>query len=63
MTVSAVTPRVKYNGSGSTGPFSIPFYWLNSSELGVTRTNSAGVESTLTVTSNFTLTGAGTTSG
>ena len=63
MTVSVVTPRVKYNGSGSTGPFSIPFYWLNSAELLVTKTSTAGVESTLAVTTNFTLTGAGTVSG
>jgi hypothetical protein len=63
MTVSAVTPRVKYNGSGSTGPFSIPFYWLNTSELVVTKTSSAGVESTLVVTTNYTVTGAGTDTG
>ncbi len=63
MTVSATTPRVKYNGSGSTGPFSIPFYWLNSTELVVTKTSSAGVESTLVVTTNYTVTGAGTDTG
>jgi len=63
MTVSAVTPRVRYVGSGSTGPFSIPFYWLNSGELLVTKTDDEGVETTLVVTTNFTLTGAGTDSG
>lgn len=59
MTTSSVTPRVKYNGSGSTGPFSIPFRYDASSELIVTKTSSAGVESTLTVTTHFTLGGSG----
>jgi hypothetical protein len=63
MTTSAVTPRVSYNGSGSTGPFSIPFLWTTSSELVVTRTSTTGVESTLAVTTHFTLTGANTSSG
>lgn len=63
MTISTTTARVAYNGSGSTGPFSIPFYWTSSSEIVVTKTSSAGVESTLALTTHYTLTGSGTASG
>lgn len=60
MTTSSVTPRVKYNGSGSAGPFSIPFVWT---DLVVVKTSSAGVETTLTSPTNYTATGSGTDTG
>lgn len=63
MTISLTTSRSIHNGSGSTGPFNIGFYYASSAEILVTKTTSAGAESTLTLTTDYTLTGAGTSSG
>jgi hypothetical protein len=64
MTISVTTARVQYSGSGSTGPFSIPFEWSATTELIVTKTvTSTGVETTLAVTTDYTATGSGTESG
>lgn len=63
MTISSTTSKVSFNGSGSTGPFSIPYKFSKNADLAVTKVSTAGVASTLALTTNYTLTGAGATSG
>ena len=63
MTVTSTTARVSYAGNGSTKTFSVPFYFLDASHLRVTKRSSAGVETTYALTTNYTVTGAGSSSG
>jgi len=63
VTVSTSTNRVQYNTNGTTGPWSVPFYFLEDSHLAVTYTDSAGVDTALVLTTNFSVTGAGVLSG
>lgn len=63
MTVAVATARVSYAGSGTTGPFSVPFYFLDNSHLKVIKRSAAGVETTLTITTNYTVSGAGVAAG
>lgn len=58
MTVETTTARVSYNGAGSTGPFSIPFYFLADSHLKLIKTDADDVATTLTLTTHYTLSGA-----
>ncbi|MEY5100616.1 MAG: hypothetical protein RJA36_3335, partial [Pseudomonadota bacterium] len=58
MTVSSSTNRVQYNTNGTTGPWTVPFYFLEDAHLAVTYTTSAGVETLLTLTTNYSVTGA-----
>lgn len=63
MTISDTTSYVTYTGNGSlTGPYDVPFYFGASAELTVTlRTGDTVTAQTLTT--HYTVTGAGTTSG
>lgn len=63
MTVSTSTNRVQYNTNGTTGPWSVPFYFLADSHLAVTYTDSDGVDTALVLTTNFSVTGAGDLAG
>ena len=64
MTVETTTARVSYTGSGTTGPFSVPFYFLADGDLTVIKTTIAdGTESTLTLTTDYTVSGAGEAAG
>lgn len=63
MSVSTTTGRATFNGSGSTGPFTFSFGFRNNSDIVVTRIDPTGVRSTLTETSDYTLTGAGSSTG
>jgi hypothetical protein len=63
MTVSSVNSTVTYTGSGNTGPFSIPFYFASTSELIVTKTSSAGIETTLASPGDYAASGAGSDTG
>lgn len=64
MTVQTETSRVSYTGSGTTGPFTIPFYFLANADIRVVKqTISTGVETELALTTDFTLTGAGESAG
>jgi hypothetical protein len=63
MTVSNSTYRVSYNGDGSTTSFSIPFYFINNSDLSVTKQNTDGSETTFVLGSDYNLTGAGDLAG
>lgn len=63
MTVSSTVNHVEYTGAGTTGPFSVPFYFLNDSDLIVTLVDSDGVETVQTITTHYTVSGAGNSSG
>lgn len=70
MTLSTLVSRVSYPGAGSTGPFAIPFKFFGTGptpntapHLLVTKRSAIGVETTLTVTTDYTVTGAGDATG
>lgn len=58
MTVSSQTSRVEYTGNGSTTAFAVPFYFLANGDLKVYQ---AGVLKT--ITTHYTVSGAGNESG
>ena len=64
MTVTASTAKSgPYAGAGTTGPFTVAFRFLENSHLQVIRTSAAGIDTTLTLTSQYTVSGAGASSG
>jgi len=63
MTVSTTTLKVSYSGNGSTAAFAYTFKIFAQSELKVIIRSSAGVESTKTLTTHFTVSGVGSASG
>lgn len=64
MTVQTSTSRVSYTGSGTTGPFSIPFYFLANADIVAKKVLIAdGTETSLVLTTDYTLTGAGDSDG
>jgi len=64
LTVSTTTSRADYNGNGTTTAFAVPFYFLDQTHLTVLRTQiSTGVITTLALTTNYTVTGAGNPAG
>lgn len=62
MTVSVDTSRVAYATNGTTGPFTVPFYFLDNTHLRVVYT-AGGVDTVLTLTTDYTVTGAGVEAG
>ena len=63
MTVASAVSRVSYSGNGSTTAFAVPFYFLENAHLRVVLRSSAGVETVQTITTNYTVTGAGNPAG
>jgi len=64
MTVTASTAKSgPYSGAGTTGPFTVAFRFLENSHLQVIRTSVAGIDTTLTLTAQYTVSGAGASSG
>ena len=64
MTVQTETSRSgPYAGAGTTGPFTVGFRFLANAHLRVIRTTSAGIDSTLTLNTDYTVTGAGGSTG
>ena len=63
MTVSTTTSRVSYSGNGSTVTFTVPFYFIYSTDLKVYKTSSANVQTLLVEGTDYTVTGAGVISG
>lgn len=63
MTVATTNSRISYPGSGSTGPFAFPFRILSSADLLVTKRAATGVETTLALTTNYTVSGVGEATG
>lgn len=64
MTVPTSTAKSgPYAGAGTTGPFTVSFRFLENSHIQVIKTSSAGVDTTLALTADYTVAGAGGTSG
>ena len=63
MTVSGTAARATYSGNGSTTAFVVPFYFLADAHLAVILRGADGVETTQTLNSDYTVTGAGSASG
>jgi hypothetical protein len=64
MAIPNETNRVSYVGNGGTGPFTIPFYFLEEDDLLVIRETIAdGTETLFTVNVDYVVTGAGVESG
>jgi len=62
MTVSSTTNKATYSGNGTTTAFTVPFYFLAAADLQVIlRTGTT--ETVQTLTTNYTVTGAGVPSG
>ena len=63
MTVSSQTSRVSYAGNGSTKAFAVSFYFLADSHLKVILRAADGSETVKTLTTDYTVSGAGNPSG
>jgi hypothetical protein len=64
MSVQSETSRVSYVGNNSTvTPYVVPFYFLNSGDVVIVATTSAGVDTTLVAVTDYALTGEGDEGG
>jgi hypothetical protein len=64
MTVSSESSRISYTGSGTTGPFSFPYYFLENNDLVVIkRTIADSTEVVQTLTTHYTVSGAANPAG
>lgn len=63
MTVASSTNRVDYTGNGSTTVFSFTFRIFAATDLVVTKADADGVETVLTLNTDYTVTGVGSYSG
>lgn len=64
MTISSTTARVSYNGNSSLVTFAVPFYFLADAHLLVTKyTVATDTYTTLTLTTDYSVSGAGSLSG
>jgi len=64
MTISSTTARVAYNGNSSLVTFTVPFYFIADAHLLVTKyVVATGVTTTLALTTDYTVTGAGVLTG
>lgn len=64
MTVEVTTSRVVYVGDGDTGPFSIPFYFIDNADIKAIKVTIAdGTEDALVLDTDFTLDGEGDEDG
>lgn len=63
MTVSTITSKVSFAGNGSTTAFAVGFYFLQTSHLKVVLRAADGTETVKTLGTDYTVTGAGVSSG
>jgi hypothetical protein len=63
VTVESTSNRAQYATNGTTGPWTVPFYFLEDGHLQVIHTDSNGNETVLTLTTHYSVTGAGNPSG
>lgn len=63
MTVETTLAREQYATNGTTGPWSVRFYFLEDDHLQVIYTDEDGAEATLTLNADYTVTGAGDENG
>jgi hypothetical protein len=64
MTISSTADRISYAGNGSTAAFNFPYLFFADADLAVILVvDSTGVETTQTLTTDYTITGSGDQSG
>lgn len=64
MSVQSDTSRIQYSGNASTvTPYPVPFYFFDNGDLRVVVTTSGGVDTTLTLGTDYAVTGAGNEAG
>ena len=64
MTISSTQNRTSYAGNGATTVFTFPYYFLSQSDLVVIeKDNATGVETTKTITTDYTVSGEGQQAG
>lgn len=63
MTISSTQSKTIYGGNGSTTGFAIPFMFTRDDDIEVVLTDTEGVEETLTVSTNYQISGAGEQNG
>lgn len=63
MTVETTDSRAQYATNATTGPWTVPFYFLADDHIEVIYTDSAGNETTLTLTTDYSVSGAGDPTG
>ncbi len=64
MALETTTSRVSFSGNGSTTVFSFPYYFLAQTDLVVVeKVTATGVETTKTLTTHYTVSGAGVAAG
>jgi hypothetical protein len=63
VTVETTTARVQYDTNGTTGPWTVPFYFLADADISVFYADAAGAETELTLSTNYSVTGAGDPNG
>ena len=63
MTISSTTVRNSYSGDGSTTTFSYTFKIFQDSDIQVIIRSANGTETTKTITTHYTVTGAGNSGG
>jgi hypothetical protein len=63
MTVSSPNYRIQYGTNGTTGPWTVPFKFLQNAHLQVVYATAAGTETTLLLDTDYSVTGAGAETG
>lgn len=63
MSLSSATSRVQYTGNGAVDTYSYTFRIIDQTDLLVTVRDTSDVETTLTITTDYTVTGVGSSSG
>ena len=63
MTVSSTTSKISYSGNSSTTTFVVPFYFLDNTHIKVTLRAADGTETVKTLTTDYSVTGAGVLAG
>lgn len=63
MSLETLTNRIAYGGNGTTTAFSFPYYFLEKTDLKVVLVASNGSETVQTLTTHYTVSGEGSTSG
>jgi hypothetical protein len=63
VTLTTTTSRTSYAGSGTTGPFAVPFRFVLATDLLVTRRDAGGGETTLVNVTDYAVSGAGNATG
>lgn len=63
MTIASTTNKITYSGDGGTTEFAVPFRFLDQEDIVVTLTDADGTATVQTLTTEYTVSGAGEASG